>query len=134
VRGNEERSVDVNLRMATTTPNLNIPGLDRLPPEVRARVEQALQSSNLTPELRQQIERLFQPSVRFGNVKSVEESAIVLDNPLGGNDQRFTINEKTEIKLQGQSVSLSQLQPGMTALVITGEGNLALGIVAFPDR
>jgi membrane-associated protease RseP (regulator of RpoE activity) len=125
LRGTSEMTLTAQMN-----PAASIPGFDKLPPEVQQRITDLLQSRNLTP---QQLQRLVQgqTNLRVGTVKSISSNSLTLTPLEGGGDVTYTLTSTTEYKSGGSTIAQSDIKQGNTVLVISLDGQNALGVLLY---
>jgi membrane-associated protease RseP (regulator of RpoE activity) len=108
-------------------------GLEGLSPELQERVRELLGSGVLSPEQLQRLMSQLQSATgtRFGTVKSVSSTEIVIEQPFGA-EARFALNDQTRVVrgglAQGQA---GQVQPGETVIVISLDGQTAAAVISL---
>jgi membrane-associated protease RseP (regulator of RpoE activity) len=153
-RSNREYRVDVELGEAsavapnatTPTPEATRPprdtqsALDRLPPEIRERLQRDLDAGRLSPQEMQQFLRLYQArgdNVRVGEVVSVNPGTVsgfilTLEPNIGGNNVTVELNEKTTLMRGGTLIQPGDLKEEELVLVISMDGGqTAFAVLAF---
>lgn len=135
VRGAQEMTLT-----ATLPPVPTIAGIENLPPALRERLQQALQSGNLTPQQVEQLQRLYAnatDNVRTGTVKSVNPSTLVLSQFAGG-DVSVTLTPQTEVHRRRDRIQPADLKANETVIVFSRDGGktafgiISIGMVALP--
>jgi membrane-associated protease RseP (regulator of RpoE activity) len=108
-------------------------GLEGLSPELQERLRELLGSGVLSPEQLQRLMSQLQSGTgtRFGTVKSVSPTEIVIEQPFGA-EARYALNDQTRVVrgglAQGQS---GQVQAGETVIVISMDGQTAAAVISL---
>lgn len=125
LRGSTEQTLQVRVQAA------GIPGLDNLPQQLR----ELIQNGGFSQDQLRQFERLTQglPSngLRFGAIKEISPTRLVVTAADTGQDSTFAITDKTEARRGADRVQPADLQPGTNVLVIAPDGQTAAAILAL---
>jgi membrane-associated protease RseP (regulator of RpoE activity) len=128
LRGSQEMTVEVTLGSA-----LDIPGLQDLPAALQERLRELLQSGNLSPEA---LRRLAMGQyVALGTVKSITDSSLTITRldmalqPAG--DLTYALTEKTQFRSGSGTISRADIRPGARVVVISLDGQSALGVLVL---
>lgn len=131
LRGSTETSTVVLLLPPDTS---QIPGLDRLPGPLRDGLRRALEQGNLSPSDLAELQRFLPPAgsgMRFGAVKEVTSTYIVITPLEAGEDLHYAIDSRTELRRGITPIAPADLRIGESVLIISVDGTTAVGIISL---
>jgi membrane-associated protease RseP (regulator of RpoE activity) len=124
LRGNGEMSFAVDAVAAL------FPGFENLPPAVQQRLRELAQSGRFTPE---QLQRLAagQNNLRVGIVKTIDANSLTIAPLETDSTVTYTLTSTTEYRFGSQALTNADIKAGNTVLVISLDGQSALGVLLY---